>query len=305
MASANFIVTTLPEYVANNKDVILKNFGLVGTDTRKRISLVTGVKGKINLNFLDLAPVFQSGVECGFTPQGDATLTYKEAEVAPIKVDMDICPRNLLGKFAEYLVRINATENELPFEKYIMDGVTAEVNKGIEKLIWQGDKSASTDASKKWIDGFIKQMNADASVVDVTLSGNAYDDILSVYGAMSEEALERGGEIYVSPAIYRAFLQELVANNYFHYAGPNDNYPNEYILPGTDVKVVKTAGLKGRDEIVGTFAKNLAYLCDMEGDNEDIDLWFSKDDRVFKMEVLFACGASYYFGEHVVLGQLS
>ena len=44
MPNGNFIVTSLPDFVQNNRDVLLKNFGLVGTATRKRIGLQTGIK---------------------------------------------------------------------------------------------------------------------------------------------------------------------------------------------------------------------------------------------------------------------
>ena len=40
----------------------------------------------------------------------------------------------------------------------------------------------------------------------------------------------------------------------------------------------------------------------MEGDAEDIDIWFSKDDRVFKLEALWNSGVSYYFPDQIVLG---
>lgn len=303
MASANFVVSSLPAYVQTNRDILLKNFALVGTATRRHMSIQTGVKKNAYLNFLDLAPEFQDGTECEFTPSGTATVTQKEIETALIKVDMDICPRHLVGKYAEYLVRINATENDLPFERYIIDGVVAEINKGIEKAIWQGD-TTSADTTLKWFDGLLKQMGADADVLTETITGtdaSAYTDILQVYMALPEEAIERGAEIYVSPVVFRAFIQNIIAANLFHYAGPADEFPDEFLLPGTNARVVKAPGLGSLRTIVGTFRGNLVYGCDMEGDAEDIDLWFSQDDRVFKLEALWNSGVAYYFSDQVVL----
>lgn len=54
MPTNNFIVTSLPAYVENNRDVLLKNFGLVGTDTRRRIGLQTGIKKSAYLNYLEV-----------------------------------------------------------------------------------------------------------------------------------------------------------------------------------------------------------------------------------------------------------
>ena len=46
----NFLVSSLPDYVQTNQDLLIKNFALVGTDTRKRIGLQTGVKKDAYLN---------------------------------------------------------------------------------------------------------------------------------------------------------------------------------------------------------------------------------------------------------------
>ena len=65
-AVTNFLVSSLPDYVATNRDLIIASFGLVGTGTRGRIGLQTGVKKVAALNYLSLSPVFQDGSECGF-----------------------------------------------------------------------------------------------------------------------------------------------------------------------------------------------------------------------------------------------
>ena len=313
--SSNPIVTSLPDYVQTNRDLILKNFGLVGIATRQRIGIQTGIKKSAYLNFLEVEPVLQDGSDCGFSASGSVTLTQRTINVATIKVDMDICPKKLLGKYAEYLVRVNATAEELPFEQYIMDGVTREINKKIEKLIWQGDKTLTTNADLKWINGFLKQFAGESSSLAAYMVGanglaagtSAYNAIKAVYMAMTEETLDRGGIIFVSPALYREFLQDMVEKNYFHYSGPQDAAPDEFIFPGTDVKVVKTPGLAGttRPTLVGTFADNLVYGTDMENDEEDLDLWFSKDDRVFKFTASWNSGVAYHFPGQVVMATIA
>ena len=296
----NFLVSGLPAYVATNRDMIIKSFGLVGTGTRGRIGLQTGVKHTAALNYLDLTAAFQDGSGCGFNPLDEIALTQKNIVAAAIKVDGQICPETLLGKYAEYLVRVNATENELPFEQYIIDTLVKQINKGIETLIWQGDTGNSD-----LIDGFLTQMAADGNVIPVTLTGvtAAYDAVKTVYFAMPEETLERGGAIFVDPAIFRALLNDLVVLNYYHYDMGNSN-PEEILLPGTDVRVIKTPGLAGTNTIVGTFADNLVYGTDMENDNEDVDLWWSQDDRLFKYEVKWNSGVAYHFSDQVAVGSM-
>ena len=298
MAVTNFLVSSLPAYVKTNEDILVKSFALAGPGTRARIGLQTGIKNKGYLNYLDLEASFQDGSGCGFNPLDSITLTQRTIETAIIKVDGQICPETLIGKYAEYLVRVSATENSLPFEETILNTLVEQINKGIENLIWLGDTSNSDP-----IDGFIAQMSADSDVIPVAISGaSAYEGIKEVYLAIPEEALERGAEIYVSPAIFRAFVSDLVSLNYYHYAGPAAEAPNEFVFPGSDVRVVKTAGLAGDLNIVATFPSNLVYGCDGENDNESIDLWWSNDDRVFKYQVKWNSGVAYHFPDQIVLG---
>ena len=85
---ANFIVTSLPAYVQDNRDILIKNFALAGGETRRRISVQTGIKTDEYINFLNLTPTFQSGVGCGFNAAGDAALTQRVIDTARFKVNM-------------------------------------------------------------------------------------------------------------------------------------------------------------------------------------------------------------------------
>lgn len=280
----NFVVETLPAYVQENKDLLLKNFALVGGGIRQRISVQTGVKSSAAINFLEIAPVFQDGSACGFTAQGDVTLTQRVIATKPYKVNLEICPKTLRGKYAEYLIQMNAAEHELPFEQYIMEGVTNSINKKIETAYWEE----------------MATILGDEDTTSATFANTMYETIGNVYLAMADEAIERGAEIYVSPANFRKFLQELVAKNFYHYASATEAAPTEFYYPGSNVKVVMAAGVS--DNVVyGTFAKNFFYGCDMEGDAEVIDLWWSKDDRVFKLAAEWNMGVQVAFPNMVVV----
>lgn len=302
MAYTNFVVSGLTAYIEQSKDVLIKNV-VFGRGTRERISIQTGVKYKEHLHIFDVDPTFADGSDCGFDPAGTATLSERLIEAPSIKVQMEICPKNLIGKYAEYLVRINATENELPFEQYLMDGIIDGINRKIEQMIWLGDKTATTDPVKKWIDGFITIAGSASGVTAVSIASGstAYEGVLAVYNALTENTLERGAEIYVSPAIFRAFMQDMVAKNFFHYNPGNENL-EYFLLPGTDVKVVKTAGLAGSLKILGTYPKNLYYGTDMQGDEEDIDARFDTRNRTWLIDVLWNSGVQIAFPSEVALG---
>lgn len=298
---SNFNVTALPAYVENNKELLLKNFGLVGGNTRKRIGIQTGIKKDAYLNFLELNPTLQDGKGCGFEAQGSAPLTQRTISTALLKINLSFCPDDLIGKWAEYLVKVAHTPDALPFEAEIAEGLVAEINKKVENLIWKGDKSSS-NVDLKWIDGILKVAAGESDVITVT-NGNtsAYADIKAVYAALPEEVLERGAEIYVSPAKFRAFVQELVAANLYHYDPMNQNL-DEFLLPGSDCKVVKTAGLAGSNSIVGTFAKNLVYGCDMENGTEDIKVIYDEKTEEYLVKAKWNSGVQIAFPNMVVLG---
>lgn len=300
---SNFVVTSLPEYVQTNQDMLLKNFALVGGGTRSRISVQTGIKKSAYVNFLELTPTLQDGFGCGYESMGEVSLTQREIETAPIKVNLDICPQTLRGKFAEYLISTNGVENPLPFEEYVMEGLINVLNSKIEKLIWQGDTSSS-NTDLKWVNGFIKLLAGETDVKKVTISTESiYEAIAKVYVDLPDEAIKRGAEIYVSPANYRKFMMELVEKNFFHYAGAVEAAPTEFFFPGTSAKVVMTEGLAGVDtKIVGTFAKNLFYGCDMENDAEVIKVWYSDDADLYKVKAMWNSGVQVAFPDMVVVG---
>lgn len=296
MPVANFIVSSLPAYVEENRDLLLKNFGLVGGSIRNRIGIQTGVKFKENLNYLEVAPTMQDGSVCELEPAGDVTLTNRQIEAPWIEVLIAICPKKLIGKWAEYLVRANANAESLPFEQYIIDGFIAEVNKKIDVLIFQGDKSLTTNPNLKWIDGFIKVFQADGTEITATAT-TLMGKLQELYAGMDDYTLNRGAEIYVSPANYRTFLQELVTANLFHYpSADSGTFPKEFFLPGTDVKVVLTEGLAGVNNVaLATYPDNMVYGCDMENDQEDVAVKYDPIKELFYVKALWNSGVQVAF----------
>lgn len=298
-------LSELTAYVQDNRDVIIRNAVLGNGGIRNRMSIQTGIKTKEKLHPFEVSPIFQDGRGCGFTAQGEAKISERELETGIIKVNMEFCPDDLLGKYAEYLVKISATADELPFEQYIIDGVVAAINEGIEKMMFLGDK-ASEDHVLKHIDGLVKILKAEEDVTDVAIAAGqtAYQGILSVYMAMPEEVINKGAEILVSPAIFRAFMQDMVKANLFHY-NPNEGTVDSFILPGTDVVVRKEVGLTGSLNVIGTYPKNLYYGTDLENATEDVKVWFSDDDDNYKLKVKWNSGVQVAFPQDVVLGEFA
>lgn len=307
---ANYNVDNLAAYVEQNKDELLNALIFEGATIGKMHKQV-GVKSKATINILDTNPTFQSGDDCGFTPAGDATLSQRVIETGIIKVNMEICPKSLLGTYAEYLVRMSAVAegDRLPFEAEFTANLVNKIKAGLEKAVWQGD-TASSDTTLKHFDGLLKIAGAEDSVVkvsasDVTTPETAYQAVQSMYLALPEEALEKNASIFVSPSVFRLFMTKIVALNLFHYSGAQNENVHEFIFPGTNVKVVSAAGLSGVKKMLATYEDNLYYGTDREGDAEEFKLWFSNDDDVFKCKVQWNSGVQFAFPDHVVLGTIA
>lgn len=298
-------LSELEKYVQDNRDVIIRNAVLGNGGIRNRMSIQTGIKTSEKLHPFEVNPIFQDGRGCGFSAQGEAKISERKLETGIIKVNMQFCPDDLLGKYAEYLVKISATADELPFEQYILDGVVAAINEGVEKLIFLGD-TTSENHILKHTDGFVKILKAEEDVIDVAIASGqtAYQGILSVYMAMPEEVINKGAEILVSPAIFRAFMQDMVKANLYHY-NPNEGTVDSFILPGTDVVVRKEVGLTGSLNVIGTYPKNLYYGTDLENATEEVKLWFSDDDDVYKLKVKWNSGVQVAFPQDIVLGEFA
>lgn len=295
---ANINTSALSNYVEEH-NIPLINKVVLGGSMIQDLTVQPGIKTKARIHYLSTDPTFQDGRSCGFNAAGTAALTEREIDTGIIKVNMSFCQKELLGKYAEYLVRISAGAEDLGFERELVDSIIANINKKLDKMIFLADKDNSDQ-----FDGLIKIAKTAGVSEDVlTKSDGAYANIKQVYLSLPEEVLEKGAVIYVSPATYREFTQELVAKNLYHYAGPTDAAPSEIIFPGTDVKVKKAIGLTGTDYILAGHPKDWFYGCDLSDANEELKVWYSDDQDEVRMKALWNSGVQIAFVDEVKLGK--
>ena len=304
MVTNNFIVSSLPDYVKNLEPVLIDQVAIMGP-TISRMAIQTGIKKSAYLNVLDVRPELQAGAGCGFSPQGEIELTDRELNVAVIKVNMDVCPDKLRGKFAEYLIRTRAGEQPLPFEEEITNAIVAFINEALEKAIWQGD-TASLDPDLANFDGLLAIANAEADVIDVTPTATTMRGVIAeILAAIPAAARKRGAVIYLAPENFETYMLELVNANLYHYSGPQNEAPTEWVVPGTNVKVVRTEGLEGSGAALSTYDRNLYYGTDMENDKEQFSITYDETDEIFRIKVKWASGVQIAFPDRVVLADLS
>ena len=277
----------LSDYVEENKDIILKDIVFGGTygNTVPIMQKELGIKDTARIHPASISAVLKEvNGECGFNEEGDLDIKEVNIETKQYKVNTEFCAEQLIGKFAEYKVRVGANEGALPFEAEIVDGLVKDINRQIENGVWQQLGTASTS-------------NFTYSEVGAT---TAYDKIMATYMKMDEKFLE-DGIIFVSPSMFREYVKDLVEKNLYHY-NPADGALEEIFIPGASVKVRKAKGLSG-NTTYGTSPKNMIYATDFMGNAEEVKVWFSDDNDTYRVKVRFNYGAAFIFPELVVSGR--
>lgn len=302
--ASSFNVSGLSAYVQENKDQILRKVVLEG-DTISRMAKQLGVKTKERLHYFDLDPVLQDGKGCGFSAQGATNITEKDIETAAFKVNDEWCNDDLLGKYAEYLVKYGADKNaeSLAFEELIADELVKNINKEMERLVWQGATSAHSGTDL--INGFLTlaQNEDSASTITAATSASAYTAVKNVIMAIPEEILD-DAVVFVSPAVFRQLVFELLEMNNFHIA-PEEIEKGEFYFPGTTIAIHKTMGLNGSKKIYASTWGNMVYATDMMDDKEELRFWFSDDADLHRVKVKWNAGVATYFSDYVVLGGMA
>lgn len=293
-----FNVNSLPAYVEENK-IDLKVKTVLSPKTADLVTLQTGLKGKTAINLLSNDVIFQDGTTCGFDAAGNTTISQRFIEPAHIKVNMEWCDKDLLNKYAQYEVVSAATGKTLPFEEKIVSDVIAKVAAKVESGVWDGDSTVG-------LDGFTMIIAKEKAgehplpynIVNATSS--VYDDIISLYNILpADVTMQEDFAIFTTADLFKAFVQELVAKNMYHY-NANDA-AGEVTIPGTACKVIAVPNWKNANDIsaIGARKSNLFYGLDLEGDSTDFDLWYSKDDRTFKLAIEFVIGSGIAYPEEV------
>lgn len=279
-------VEGLTTYVKDNEAILVKDivFGSTYGDVIPLMAKQLGIKTSERIHPTTVEALVRDVAEdgnCKFKPQGGLNISERTITTHQKKVNMEFCTEDLLNKFAQYKVRVGANEGAMPFEGEILEGLVKSINKQVEAGVW-------TDL---W---------AANGLGAVVVNGNgAYDRIMDVYTKLPIEVLE-DGIIFVAPDVYREYVMELVNKNLYHYNPANGDL-NEMFLAGSGVKVRMARGLAD-GKIFATSPKNMIYGTDFLDNKEEIKVWFSDDDDVFKVKVRFNYGAQVAFPDLVVRG---
>lgn len=303
----SYDVSALSDYVDEQNFPLLKKT-VFGNKSAQKMNLQTGVKSSTALNRLETTITFQDD-GCSRSASGDDTISQRNIDVGEIAVHKDFCPKDLEKKALQTQVKAGSVQDEIPFEEQFTTNIAENIAKQLEKAIWQGD-TASGDANLNKFDGLIKLIDDSGSAVDgnvdsvATATGVTKSNIEAIvdgiYESIPEDVLEEEDmAIMMGVDNFRLYTQALKDSNLFNYdATPQAGM--ELVLPGSNIKIYGLNGLNGTDRMFASQWSNLYVGVDLEDEEEDFELWYSKDDRVVKFTSAFKYGTQVAFPDQVV-----
>lgn len=290
-------LTSLPLYVEQERLPLIKK-AVLSAKSASLFNLQTDIKTSAAINLLSVNPTLQAG-GCGWNDAGTAKLSQRQINTKMLKINQSFCDKDFLKYWTSYQVKVGVGKETLPFEEYFTSSIIDSVKTGIERMIWQGDDSANQ------FKGILPILAAEDEVVavEVTEGTSAYEAVKATYAAIPEEVLENA-VIFVGADTFRSYMMEMVEKNFYHYAADGAD-AQEFIVPGTNTKVIAVNGLNGTKKIVAGDPANFFYGCDMMNDAETFELWYSKDNREYRLAVQFNAGVEVAYPSEIVVATLA
>lgn len=287
------------DYLDEMKEELLGKIVLEG-DTMDWAHLVLGVKNRVTLNELTRVGNVNDAT-CGWPVNaGEITLVQRELTVYPKEIKDEICPKDLEKTYLGLYMRSN---KEVPFVGVIAEEYVKTAHAYAEKFIWQGD--GVNNGLYQILDSATGVVNASAQV---QAAANWIDRVNAMLAVTPAEVLERQDAILcLGYADFMALVQELNNASNFHVTF-NAGTPMEFVYPGTTILVKAVSGMNniaapstGKNMIL-TYKDNVAVGTDMLDNEEEFDMWYSRDADTVRTNVQFKIGSEVYFPDFVVKG---
>lgn len=228
-------------------DLISK--AVLTTDLLNEIDLRVGLQsGTTAINLMD-GDFNVADFSCGWTASGDVDLTQVDLVVRSKQVKMELCPEDLRNYWLSQRMSPGMANDAVPFEEVIANYYVQRLKKYNEEYLILGDGTGTGIYQQ------ITQANGaarPATPLTWTVS-NCIDQALDIFELIPEAVKDRDDLIMVvSPANFEKLRRALVAQNFFHY---NQGDGRTLDLIGTNCKVVKSAGLVGKERVTAGPAK--------------------------------------------------
>ena len=308
--SFNVVTSGLTAYVDENDTTLLYQLQMASEIT-PYAEVRSGIKGTERMHFMTTTATFQTDA-CSYNASDSTTFTEKDITVGKIAIMEDICPKLLQGFWAQQILAAGSRgEEAIPAEvsRVWMEKKLNIVKKQINAADWQGDTAGSGGANLTKYNGLIKEIFNDGSVVDgnttnastATTSSNILARMEEMYLAIPEDlragAPDGSSLVWFMPqAYYDFYVIALREANLFHFKGEE----GELRYYGTDITLVPQSCLASQNKMVITTRDNIVIGTDLESDDDTLEVWYSKDDRINHSLIAFKRGITYKYSDYIV-----
>lgn len=307
---------TLSAYTKENIKPLLSS-AVFGAKTQEIIKsggiVIPQVKSSVKIPLMDTDAVFQTD-SCSFDPSGTTSFTQRSITVGKIKIEEKICPKDLEAYFTQEALKAGSTYEDFgnsDFQSAFLAKKNARISAQLETAIWQGD-TASATANLNKFDGLIKLIDAGspvdgnvnaytgAGVVATVTSANVIACTEAMYKALPVQVQAKGDcKVFVGEDWYRLLILAYRAANLFSY-NPQDANAKSFIIPATNLEIQAVNGLNGTGDAYAMSVGNMAMAVDLVAEEENYDMWFSRDNNDVRYRVAFKMGVNVAFTNECV-----
>jgi hypothetical protein len=280
------------------------------------VSIQPGIKYADSINLMSTTLVAQAGACGAFTTgTGSVTLSQRDITVCALKVEQSYCVTDLEKYWAGRLAKIGSYNESGPlaFEEVYTKGIMDETTQLIEDIFWRGSTDGTYGTGNlalcNGILHILENTAATASVVAYgTASGaltvaNAITVFDEMYALTPNDVIGAGDlTMYMSDANFTTLMRAARVANYFTQFDGATGYTrvvNSFL--NTNVRVVSTRGLNGRNEIILTPSSNLFFGTDDLNDPTAFRAFYDESDDRVKLRIKWKQGAQVAFPQYVVI----
>ena len=313
-----FVVSSLANYTEENVALLVAS-SVLGAKTASLIkaqgNVMLGVKSAETINIMDTDAIFQDGGSCGFTASGSTSFTQRTVTIGKIKVNEALCPKDLESKYLQKALTAGSTYDSTAYAAEYSQRKADKIAAQLDTALWQGD-TTSANVNLNKFDGLAKLVAAaSASVIHANTStyygtplaasagitvSNVVAVLDAVYKAIPAEIVGKDDvAIMVGQDVFRTYTIALKNANLFAY-NFNGSADSEFVLPGTQIKVIATPGLNGTSKIYATQISNLFLGTDLLNEEERFELFYAKEADQVRFVSEFKMGVNFAFPTQVV-----
>lgn len=287
--------SSIEEFVNVHRDELLVKASL-GAKSINYLDIMTNVKHRDSIPYLE-SEVELHKASCDWLPAGSDRIYERFIDVTPLESQKEYCWLDFQKYFTNYLMKIEAGREELPFEQKFAESNLGKVQEAVEDAIWQGIDDLG-------IKGIIDIATGDDSGLTIQVETNTGETITdmvdNIVAAIPMTAIKKGVNLFLSYSDFRKYVAE--SNGACCAGRPVYDASSDSIKYFGDsrVNIVPVSGLEGTGAIFAFPEDAVVYGTDVEGSENRYETWVEKKTHKILFDVLFNFGVAFRWPDEVV-----